>query len=98
VVIRQADQFVVATKRKQMVILTINYGYDTHSIRLEDETYAAIQSGQRVALDGQGFAHEEAGWVVDHWVFNDTPGDIYFWLDGGAELRALASWTEDNPL
>ena len=46
---------------------------------MNDVTYAAIKSGQKVTLEGQGFAHEEDGKVLDHWVFNDTPGDIYFW-------------------
>ncbi|WP_315795707.1 hypothetical protein [Bradyrhizobium sp. SZCCHNRI3043] len=78
-----------------MVKLTVSYGYDIHSIELDDATYAAIKSGQKVALDGQGFVHEEEGKVLDHWVFNNTPGDIYFWLDSGAEFRARDSWIED---
>jgi hypothetical protein len=80
-----------------MVKVTIDYGYDNHSIEVSDVTYAAVKSGQKVAVEGQGFVHEEDGEVLDHWVFNDKPGDIYFWLDNGAEFRAKHSWVEDLP-
>jgi hypothetical protein len=79
-----------------MVKLTISSGYDIHSIEMDDDTYAAVKSGQKVTLEGQGFVHEEEGEVLDHWVFNDTPGDIYFWLDNGAEFRAQNFWVEDS--
>ncbi|WP_426611836.1 hypothetical protein [Bradyrhizobium sp. McL0616] len=79
-----------------MVRVTIDYGYDIHSIEISDVTYAAIKSGQKVTLEGQGFVHEEEGEVLDHWVFNDTLGDIYFWLDSGAEFRAENSWIENS--
>jgi hypothetical protein len=36
------------------------------------------------------------GCVVDHWVFNDKPGEIYFWLDNGAEFKAQASWIDTS--
>lgn len=79
-----------------MVTLTISYGYDIHSIEVDEVTYAAIKSGLKVTLEGQGFASEEEGVVTDHWVFNDPPGDIYFWLDNRAEFRAKDSWVEDS--
>jgi hypothetical protein len=33
---------------------------------------------------------------MDHWVFNREPGDIYFWLDNGAEFHAQRSWIENS--
>jgi hypothetical protein len=53
-----------------VVTITISYGYDVHSIEIDDITYAAIKSGQKVTLEGQGFTHEEDGRVVDHWERN----------------------------
>jgi hypothetical protein len=79
-----------------MVTLTISYGYDIHSIEMDAVTFAAIKSGRRVTLEGQGFTHEEDGEVLDHWVFNDSPGAIFFWLDNGAEFRAENSWVEET--
>ena len=64
-----------------MVRIRISYGYDIHEIEIDEKTYAAIENGQEVEMDGQGFVHEEDGSVVDHWVFNREPGEIYFWLD-----------------
>ena len=60
------------------VRLTVSYGYDIHHIEMDEKTYAAIEDGQKVKLDGQGFSHEEDGRVLDHWVFNGKPGEIYF--------------------
>ena len=78
-----------------MVTLAISYGYDVHRIEIDDATYAAIKAGEKLTLDGQGFVHEEDGEVLDHWVFNKEPGEIYFWLDSGAEFRAQNSWVDD---
>ena len=37
-----------------MVILTINYGYDIHSIETDKVSYTAVKNGHKVELDGQG--------------------------------------------
>ena len=69
------------------ITITIDYGSDSHSMEMNDVTYAAIKSGQKVTLEGQSFLREEDGKVLDHWVFSDTPGDIYFWRpDDSARL------------
>jgi hypothetical protein len=79
-----------------MVILTISYGYDIHSIEMDENSYSAIENGKRVKLDGQGFMHEEDGMVADHWVFNEKPGEIYFWLGNGAEFNCHdGPWIEN---
>jgi hypothetical protein len=82
---------------QRVVRVTIDYGYDIHSVEMSDVTYAAIKSGQKMTVEGQGFVHEEDGELSDHWVFNETPGDIYFWLENGAEFRAQDSWVENPP-
>ncbi len=71
-----------------MLRLTISYGYDNHSIVVSPETLAAIQSGKKIEIDGQGFQHEEDGCVQDHWVFNDDRSPVVVWLDNEAEFFA----------
>jgi hypothetical protein len=78
-----------------MITLVVSYGYDVHSVVLDDATYAAIQSGEKISVDGQGFVHEEDGEILDRWVFNQSPGQIYFWLDNGAQFEAQDSWIEE---
>ena len=68
------------------MVLTVSYGYDIHRIELDEKTYAAVKSGTKVQVDGQGFPDEEDGPTQDHWIFNRAPGEIYFWLDNGAEF------------
>jgi hypothetical protein len=84
------------TGTNTMVKLTISYGYDIHRIEIDDESFAAIENGHRVELDGQGFVHDEDGMVADHWVFNEEPGEIYFWLDNGTRFnRHDGPWIEN---
>lgn len=78
----------------EIITLTIDYGYDIHSIEMDKETYAEINAGKLVEIDGQGFNHEEDGGVTDHWVFNREPKQVYFWLDNGAEFYAQKVWIE----
>ncbi len=67
--------------------ITASYGYDIHSIDVDEATTrAAIGAGKRMEIDGQGFMHEEDGPQQDHWVFNNAPNEIYFYLDNGAEF------------
>ena len=80
-----------------MIRVTIDFGYDIHHINVDDLTYRQIKSGKKVEVDGQGFTHEEDGHLVDHWKFNDTPGDACFRLDNGAEFRADDIWFDENP-
>jgi hypothetical protein len=83
-------------QRKGKIGLSMSYGYDVHRIEIDEKTFAAIRSGQRIEQDGQGFMHEEEGKVADHWVFNDPPGEIYFCLDNGAQYFAQKWWIEEN--
>lgn len=69
-----------------MVTITVNYGYDVHSIEIDEHRYEAFKSGETVAADGQGFMYDEEGWQQDHWVFDGTTGQVSFLLDNGAEF------------
>jgi hypothetical protein len=71
-----------------MFKVQISYGHDIHSIEIDDISYQAIKRGEKVAVDGQGFVHEEGGWMVDHWVFNEELRSAYFWLDNDAVFYA----------
>lgn len=77
-----------------MPTITTSYGYDIHSIEVDHKTLERIQAGECVEIDGQGFAHETDGEVIDHWVFNRSPGEIYFWLDNGAEFYGDQLWVD----
>lgn len=76
--------------------ISISYGYDIHSLILDENEHTLILQGAYLELDGQGFVHEEEGLITDHWVFNRNPGEIMFWLDNGANFYAQTSWIEDN--
>lgn len=78
------------------MLLFIDYGYDIHRIELNDEVYKAFMAGQKIEISGQGFVDEEDGEIVDHWVFNRTPGEIYVWFHNGRELYANDYWFEDE--
>lgn len=76
--------------------LTIDYGYDCHSIELDGETVAKLIAGEAVSLDGQGFMHDEEGWFVDHWNIDLQEGTASFWLDNGADFPALKVCWDDG--
>jgi len=76
---------------RHMKTITVDYGYDIHKIEIDDQNYALIIAGKKVEIIGQGFSHEEDGEVQDYWRLNNSPGEIYFYLDDGAEFYAQNS-------
>ena len=78
-----------------MIKLTISYGYDVHSIELDNRIYAKIKAGELIRVPGQGFTHEEDGEVQDTLIFNATPGEVSFHLENGAEFIAQDSWIDE---
>lgn len=80
-----------------MPTVTINYGYNIHRIKVDVSTLEKIQAGELVEVDGQGFAHEEDGLLDDHWIFNQVPGDVSFWLDNDAEYYGQEIWIDEVP-
>jgi hypothetical protein len=85
---------ITAADKRQFKI-TIDYGYDIHSIKVSESVHDRIKKGEIVEIEGQGFSHEAEGECVDHWVFNRPPGFVYFWLDNGAEFYAGDSWVDE---
>lgn len=78
-----------------MPTVTISYGHDIHLIKVDVGTLEKIQAGDFVEVDGQGFSHEEDGLLVDHWIFNQVPGNVSFWLDNEAEYKGQKVWIDE---
>ncbi len=72
-----------------------DYGYDVHSVEVDEVTFARIKSGGDVSLEGQGFMYDDEGWVQDHWSFNGPDYPVYIILDNGAEFYCEKRWFED---
>ncbi len=69
-----------------MVRVTVDYGYDLHSISLTEGIFAQIQAGQPVMVEGQGFPVEGA-WERDRWAFNHgAVGAVHVMTDEGREV------------
>jgi len=51
------------------VLLTVNYGYDIHSVEVPASTWLQIQGGEEVTIEGQGFS-VEGEFSQDEWAFN----------------------------
>ena len=51
------------------VRLTVNYGYDIHSVEVPASTWLQIQGGEAVTIEGQGFS-VEGEFSQDEWAFN----------------------------
>ncbi|WP_005031710.1 hypothetical protein [Holophaga foetida] len=68
------------------VVITVDYQYDIHSIRLSGRTYARIKAGKPVTIRGQGFFNEER-WEVDRWRFNHgDQGTVCVFTDEGRDI------------
>lgn len=71
---------------RQTVTIYGDYGYDWHSVEVDEATFQRIKSGETVSVTGQGFLYDEWGWFIETWVFNDASGETRFYLDNGAEF------------
>jgi len=72
--------------RTRSVAITVDDGYDIHSIGFSMRTLGRILAGRPVSLKGQGYACE--GEVVqDFWSFNDAePGDLSVDCEDGRDV------------
>lgn len=69
-----------------MVQVTVDYGYDVHSIRIGGSTFARIQVGQPLVVEGQGFPVEGV-MEDDQWAFNfGAMGAVHVSTVGGREV------------
>lgn len=76
--------------------ITLDYGYDCHSIEVDTATFETMLGGECVYLDGQGFWHEEAGLRSDRWYIDLSNRCAGFTLDNGADFGGLWINLEDE--
>jgi len=73
------------------VTITVDYGYDIHSIIFSGRTYTRIMSGKPVTVKGQGFSWEGIS-DQDYWQFNvnkqgiGEQGALYVYTADGGEV------------
>lgn len=66
--------------------LTVDYGYDLHSVLIERDDWQEALSGEPVVVEGQGFWLEGTK-VHDCWHFNDEgPGSLIVWYENGGQV------------
>ena len=69
-----------------MVRVTVDYGYDVHSVSISESAFAKIQMGQFVVVEGQGFPVEGV-MERDLWTFNYCGvGAVHVMTDEGREV------------
>ena len=71
-----------------------DYGYDVHSVEVDEVTFSRVKSGDFISLEGQGFIYDDEGWVQDHWSFRGPDHPVYIILDNGAEFYCEKIWFE----
>ena len=76
------------------VTVTVDYGYDVHTVELSGRTYTRVLTNQPLTIKGQGFQWEGEP-DQDHWHFNEEqPGSILIDTDGGADI--YSGYLEDD--
>ena len=69
-----------------MIRVTVDYGFDLHTIRIAEATLAQIQAGYPRAIEGQGFSVEGV-MEQDQWAFNyGDLGDVRVSTDTGRDV------------
>lgn len=69
-----------------MARVSVDYGYDLHSITIEEAAFARIKKGQPVVIEGQGFPVEGV-FERDRWAFNcGAVGAVHVMTDEGREV------------
>jgi hypothetical protein len=68
------------------VRLTVNYGYDIHSIEMPASTWRQIQAGKEDMVKGQGF-YIEGVRAQDFWIFNTVEyNHVWITADDGFDV------------
>ena len=73
-----------------VVTVTVDYGYDIHSVELKRTEYQRIFKGEAIEVQGAGFSIE--GKIdSDFWIFNkERPGSIYVTTESLHEIYSGA--------
>lgn len=68
------------------ITLTVDYGYDSHSVDVNRDDWERVLSGEPVSFSGQGF-YVEGVQEDDYWSFNrPTPGDLEVGGEDGRQI------------
>ena len=66
--------------------ITVDYGYDIHSLEISDEELKDIQLGKKLEIEGRGFP-VEGEMENDWWKFNtEEQGSIEVCGEGGRQI------------
>ncbi|WP_257306531.1 hypothetical protein [Geothrix campi] len=69
-----------------MIRVTVDYGFDLHTISISEAVFAQILTGLPVIVQGQGFPVEGV-MEDDHWAFNyDDLGSVHVSTVEGREV------------
>ena len=68
---------------KTTVTISVEWGYEMHSLTMNYDQWASIQAGEEKYIGGEGF-HYEGEFFYDGWTFNTpTAGNLLVTYDDG---------------
>jgi hypothetical protein len=89
------DLKLMGSRKSPAVQITVDYGYDIHSVECSKHDFAQISEGVVVTLKGPGF-YWEGRRDQDWWIFNAGElGSLRVSTDGGGEVF-IGCWRESN--
>ena len=56
---------------KTSATVTVEWGYELHSLTLKNKDWNKVQAGEILKMDGEGY-HYEGKFFADYWKFNLT--------------------------
>lgn len=68
------------------VTITVDYGYDVHTLIISGRTFDRVKSGKPLEVKGQGF-DSEGERLQDYWAFNTRErGSLEVTYEGAGEI------------
>jgi hypothetical protein len=68
------------------MMISVDYGYDIHSLEISDLEWQMVQLGKQLEIEGQGF-WVEGEFDQDYWCFNSgTSGTLGVSCESGREV------------
>jgi hypothetical protein len=61
-------------EKKIAAAITVNWGYENHSITLTPRNWAKVKAGKELRIRGKGYWYE-GEWFWDYWFLNSRPDD-----------------------
>lgn len=83
---RRARMHLVNPDDYQTVVMTVDYGYDLHYIKISLTNWKRIQAGEPFELEGQHF-NAEGEHEQDYWRFNyGQPGSLHVYTEAERDI------------